>query len=197
MASLERASLEKRRGRLLREVSGTVLEIGPGTGANLPHFSNSRVFGVEPDLAMVERFREKFGQSSNGSRVVLGRAEAVPLLPESVDFVVSSLVLCSVHDLTAALREIHRVLRPGGTFVFLEHVRGEGARGLLQDLIQPIWSSLACNCHPNRRTLENLQENGFSIEQSEFFNPFQSFPLMLRPFLRFFLPFAEGKAVKK
>jgi SAM-dependent methyltransferase len=101
----------------------------------------------------------------------LGQAEALPAADASLDAVVSTLVLCSVHDLQRTLAEVHRVLRPGGRFLFVEHVAApEGSRlRIVQDLIRPPWQLFSDGCHPNRETGHAIEQAGFAEVQYELF----------------------------
>ena len=109
--------------RLFADLAGTVLEIGPGTGANLPFYPKGiRWIGIEPNPHMHDYLRKRAAALGIEVDLRRGIAEQTDLAPESVDTVISTLVLCSVDDLPAVLAEIHRVLKPGGRFLFLEHV---------------------------------------------------------------------------
>lgn len=153
------------RHRLLSGLRGRVLEIGPGTGNNLPHYpSEVSWVGVEPNVHMHHRLRARARALGRQVELHLGSAEALPFPAQSFDAVVATLVLCSVADQDAALREVRRVLRPGGRFLFLEHVgapRSSGLR-LVQELVAPLWSSLGHGCRPDRETGEALERAGFA-----------------------------------
>jgi ubiquinone/menaquinone biosynthesis C-methylase UbiE len=97
--------------------------------------------------------------------IVDGTGESIPFPDNTFDSVHIGLVLCSVDDVAATLREIRRVLVPGGRLVVLEHVRGEGAMGRFQDLVAKPWSRLAGGCEPNRRTIDAIAAAGFDITQ--------------------------------
>lgn len=154
---------------LLSRLAGTVVEIGPGAGANLAFFrSDVRWIGIEPNRFSHPMLRAEGARLGLSADVRLGTAERLPLPDRSVDAVVSTLVLCSVREPAAALREIRRVLRPGGRFVFIEHVaaaRGTAAR-LAQRLIRPVWRAVADGCHPDRETAIVIADAGFTrVEQ--------------------------------
>ena len=108
------------------------------------------------------------------------RAEALPFPDASFDHVVASLVLCSVSDVDAALDEVRRVLRPEGSLVFVEHVRGDARVARWQDRLTPIHMLLAGGCHPNRDTERALERSGFRLEELERFPLPASHPL-IRP----------------
>jgi ubiquinone/menaquinone biosynthesis C-methylase UbiE len=150
---------------LLASVSGTVLEIGPGGGVNLGFLRREvRWIGVEPNPFFHDRLRDRAACLGLDAEVKLGTAEALPVPDHSVDAVLGSLVLCSVRDPAAALREVRRVLRPGGRFVFLEHVAADTGSALrvAQRALCPIWSAFSDGCHPDRDTAARIAEAGFS-----------------------------------
>ena len=130
MAGTEKAGLSERRERLLAPVSGRVLEIGGGTGANLPFYGAGvqELVITEPEEPMARRLERKLPDYSRPVRVVRAPAEQLPFEDESFDFVVATLVLCTVDDPARALGEARRVLKPGGRLLFLEHVRSDDAK---------------------------------------------------------------------
>jgi len=163
------------RRRLLGDLAGTVLEIGPGTGVNLAYLPDGVYWiGLEPNPYFHPHLRRALSLRGLSGDVLLGQAEAIPLPEGSVEAVVATLVLCSVEDPRRALAEILRVLKPGGRFVFLEHVaapRGSGPRWA-QDLLCPLWAFLGDGCHPNRETLALIREAGFArVEAASFALP--------------------------
>jgi len=161
MALAERGWLARWRDWLVGGARGRVLEIGCGTGRNLPHYpAGSRVVGVDPHWQNLERARRR----APGIPLVQARAEALPFRDGAFDTVVSSLVLCSVDDLAAALAELRRVLAPGGALRAVEHVRADGGwRARLQDAVQPAWTVVSGGCRPNRDTEAAVQAAGFGI----------------------------------
>lgn len=167
MAPLERRLLAARRQRILAGLRGDVLEVGAGTGANLPWYGALTWLVLdEPSPGMRARLRTKLASAppSCPTDIVASPAEALPFPDETFDAVVTTLVLCSVRDLPLALREMHRVLKPGGTLRFIEHVRADGWYGRLQDVLTPTWRRVAGNCHLNRRTVEAMATSGFAVE---------------------------------
>lgn len=166
----ERACLEAWRGELLADVGGEVLEIGAGTGANVPFYRPAvrRVVLAEPDPHMLARLDAKWGGGRRaGIELSTARADALPFADETFDAVVSTLVLCSVPDVGRALAEAKRVLRPGGTFVFLEHVAADELPSRLawQRRFEPLWKRVAGNCHLTRRTGDEIRAAGFEVER--------------------------------
>lgn len=158
--------------RLFKDISGTVLEIGPGAGPNLAYFpSGIRWIGVEPNSHMHSYLRQQAERL--GFRVELRElhGERLPAEDVSVDHVVSTLVLCSVPNQTSILAEIVRVLKPGGRFVFFEHVAAPHGSGLrrFQGMLNPAWKWFGDGCNLNRETWTAIEAAGFSEVQIEHF----------------------------
>lgn len=161
MALLERGGLARWREWLVKGATGRTLDLGTGTGRDLPLYPPGvRTVAVDPHPENLVRARRR----APAVPLVLARAEALPFRPGVFDTVVSGLVLCSVADPDRALSEVRRVLRPGGAFRLLEHVRERGVRGALQDLVQPAWTAISGGCHPNRETEAAVERAGFRIE---------------------------------
>ena len=185
----DRKGFGERRARLVGGLEGDVLEIGAGTGLNVPHYRRARrVVALEPDGAYGRRLRERAAAAGLPVEVVVGRAESLPFPDESFDHAVTSIALCSVDDLDVALAEIRRVLRPGGSFVFLEHVRGDGHVGRWQDRLTPVQRRLADGCHLNRDTESAIEQAGFRFEEIERFRLPAGHPLIK--------PAIQGRAAK-
>ena len=159
--------LAKHRPYIVGEADGRVLEIGAGTGASFPYYKKAeKVIATEPDPYMLERARRRL-QKLGLAHIELAQhaAEELPFEDHSFDHVVSSMVFCSVREPRRCLAEVKRVLKPGGSFRFIEHVRFEGGvRGQLQDIVTPVWRWFGAGCHPNRRTLDAIMEAGFRME---------------------------------
>jgi ubiquinone/menaquinone biosynthesis C-methylase UbiE len=159
--SQERTRVGKLRRELLGDLHGDVLEIGAGTGANFEYYApDARVVALEPDPHMLKRAHERVRPNIELRQAP---AEALPVPDRSFDAVVSTLVLCTVDDVAASLAEIRRVLRPGGRLVFLEHVRGEGFAGTVQDVIKPVWRYFSAGCNVNRRTEDALAAGSYDV----------------------------------
>lgn len=154
-----------RKRSLLGELRGSVLEIGPGAGVNLGHYGrNLRWIGVEPNPYMRAYLRKEAERLGLQLDMRAGVGEQLEVPDESMDAVVCTLVLCSVHDVERVLKEIRRVLKPGAHFVFIEHVaapRGTWMR-FLQDWLTPFLAYFAEGCHPNRETWTSIAGAGFS-----------------------------------
>lgn len=166
------ALVDDQKRRLLGDLRGTVLEIGPGTGANLPYYAPGvHWIGVEPNPYMHPYLRREAARLGLGVDLRTGAGEQIDLPADSVDAVVSTLVLCSVSDVARTLQEIRRVLRPGGAFVFIEHVAappGTWARRV-QRIVRPVWRLAADGCHPDRETGAAVERAGFApVEYQRF-----------------------------
>jgi ubiquinone/menaquinone biosynthesis C-methylase UbiE len=160
-----------------------VLDVGAGTGANLPHLRTaSRVVAAEPDPAMRKRMAAKLAAASAPAELTIHAAEALHQPDASFDAVVFTQVLCTVTDPDRALAEARRVLRPGGRLIVLEHVRGSGSLARWQDRLTPLWSRLIPGCHLGRDTAAAVKRAGFTIQRSELFDPFPSW-VPARPML--------------
>jgi ubiquinone/menaquinone biosynthesis C-methylase UbiE len=170
MAGTEKAGLGEQRKKLLEPARGRVLEIGGGTGANLQYYGSGveELVVTEPEEPMARRLEKKLSGHSQPVRVIRAPAEDLPVEDASFDFVVSTLVLCTVKDQTRALQEAHRVLKPGGQLLFLEHVRAESPKlARWQDRLNGFQQRFACGCNCNRATLEAIEGNGFTVKQVE------------------------------
>ena len=151
--------------RLFADVAGIVLEIGPGTGVNLRYLMPDRVrwTGVEPNPFMEPYLRQEASRVGMPIEIRIGTADTLPVADNSVDAVISTLVLCCVPCPQRCLQEVLRALKPGGRFIFIEHVaapRGSWLRRT-QDLVTPLWKRLGDGCHPNRETWVEVERAGF------------------------------------
>jgi ubiquinone/menaquinone biosynthesis C-methylase UbiE len=168
-AASEREGLAARRGQLLAQARGRVLEVGAGTGLNLEYYPErvEELVLVEPEPAMVRKLERRLRELGRPARIVEADAEALPFPDGSFETVVCTLVLCEVGDPTRALDEMRRVLRPDGSLLFLEHVRAEdAATARLQDRVNPVWRFVSNGCNCNRPTL-SLIEDAFSVTDVE------------------------------
>jgi ubiquinone/menaquinone biosynthesis C-methylase UbiE len=166
----QRGMADHRRA-LLAALTGRVVEVGSGNGLNFAHYPTgvTSVLAVEPEARLRQVALENAARVSIPIEVVAGVADRLPVEDESVDAVVYSLVLCSVPDLASALREGHRVLKPGGQLRFLEHVVGEsaGLRRTQKVLDATVWPTLGAGCHCARDTSATIESAGFTIEDLE------------------------------
>jgi len=166
--STEEAGLGAHREALIGTASGDVLEIGGGTGANLAFYGEGvqTLTITEPEKPMIRRLERRMRELAPRAKFLRAPAEDLPFEDESFDVAVSTLVLCTVDDQPRALRELRRVLRPGGRLLFIEHVRAEDPKlARLQDRMQPLNVRVGHGCHCNRSTLANIRAAGFEVAQ--------------------------------
>lgn len=164
LAGTEEAGLRDLRASVIGDLEGTVVEFGAGTGLNLAHYGPAvtRIIATEPDPHMAKRLRAKVQDGLGGGpsrvEIVEAGAERLPVPDGEADAVVATLVFCTIPDAPAAMREAVRVLKPGGTLRFVEHVRSsEPKSARWQDRLERPWGMIAGGCHPNRDTLAALR----------------------------------------
>ncbi|MGH9341732.1 MAG: class I SAM-dependent methyltransferase [Acidobacteriota bacterium] len=181
--------LAEKRRELLAMASGRVIEIGGGTGANLPHYRDvQEVVLTEPHQEMMAEAGAKLSQAQVPVTLHKAPAESLPFADGAFDTAVATLVFCTVADLEKALFEIHRVLSPQGRLLFIEHIRGSGRRARWQDRLTPVWSFVALGCHLNRETVAAIERSGFRLEAVRYHEP-DALPRISRPLV-------SGLAVK-
>jgi ubiquinone/menaquinone biosynthesis C-methylase UbiE len=166
MVKVEKAGLRDYRRHLLSPLSGRVLEIGGGTGSNLSLYGApvTSLTVTEPDPFMLRRLQAHVRERMPTAKVLRAPAEDLPFDDDSFDAVVSTLVLCGVDDQPRALREIHRVLRPGGQLIFFEHVRSSDPKiARLQDRMNAV-NRFVAGCECNRPTLQSIAAAGFDVD---------------------------------
>lgn len=165
--------LAERRRRLLDGLSGRVLEIGAGTGANLAHYppAVTEVIAGEPEPYLRQRLAQAAALAPIAVTVIDAAAEELPFEDGAFDAAVSCLVLCSVGDPVRALGELQRVLRPGAELRFLEHVASPqpGRRRMQRAADATLWPLLSGGCHLGRDTTRHISDAGFVIERDERF----------------------------
>ncbi len=162
----ELAGMRRRRRVLVSGARGRVVEIGAGTGLNIAHYAEGieDLVLMEPEPAMRRKLARRLQRLARPARIIDAPAECLPLPDESVDTVVSTLVLCTVEDPERALREIARVLRPDGQLLFVEHVRASSRLlAAWQDYLFRPWRGFAGGCCCNRPTGELMRACGFAV----------------------------------
>ncbi|XP_002972192.2 methyltransferase-like protein 7B isoform X4 [Selaginella moellendorffii] len=173
MNSFSGSGFDKDTAKLFSQIDGrarTVLEVGIGTGVNFKYLSGRndlKITGVDPNKSM-----EKYAVNSlvaagfrgDQFEFIHGVGEKIPLESSSIDVVISTLVLCSVTDVSSTMQEVIRVLKPGGQFLFVEHVGAQDGSwlNLFQNLLNPIQVFVADGCHLNRDTLSFIRKARFS-----------------------------------
>jgi ubiquinone/menaquinone biosynthesis C-methylase UbiE len=185
MAKTERDGLGAHRQALLAAATGDVLEIGAGTGTNLPYYDGGvqTLTFAEPEKPMARRLQKRILERRPGAKLLRAPAEDLPFNDDSFDTVVTTLVLCTVDDQPRALRELRRVLRPGGRLLFIEHVRSDDEKlARLQDRMMPINTRIARGCHCNRPTLEGIRDAGFEVTELEH-DTLKHTPPFIRPLI--------------
>jgi len=166
--------LKPQRQQTISLATGRVLEIGIGTGANLPFYSQkvSEIIGIEPELAMLKKAELMVKQAPSNALVKLavGDAHHLEFADNSFDTVIMCLVLCTIPDPLQALKEAHRVLKADGQLLFLEHVRAPSSWvARCQDVVNPAWKHLACGCQLNRDTETTIKQAGFVFQDIQRF----------------------------
>lgn len=158
------------RRRVVGRAAGRVLEIGCGSGLNLPLYGPAvrELVALEPAAALIGMAQRPARSVAMPVAFIAGSAEAVPLPSESVDTVVATWTLCSIARVADALLEMRRVLRPGGRLLFVEHGRAPDASvRRWQDRLTPAWRRISGGCHLNREIPALIEAGGFRIERLE------------------------------
>jgi ubiquinone/menaquinone biosynthesis C-methylase UbiE len=169
MRGSEEAGVRELRHGLVADATGRVLEIGAGTGLNLPHYTNSieSLVLTEPQAPMLRRLQHSVHEHAPHAQVLRAPAEDLPFEDDSFDTVVTTLVLCGVDDQPRAVREARRVLRPGGRLLFLEHVRADDPDlARFQDRLNWL-NRVVVGCDCNRPTLGTIEAEGFAVSRLE------------------------------
>jgi ubiquinone/menaquinone biosynthesis C-methylase UbiE len=184
--------LDRDRDRLLTGLEGNVLEIGSGAGQNFSAMDKGKVevFALEPSEGLTSRALEEKSRSCSRFHLVRGKAEQLPFADNSMDAVISFLVLCSVESQSAVLQEIVRVLKPGKPFLFFEHVLSEkpGVQKW-QNRLNPIWKKVGCGCQLNRNTWQSIQSAGLVEQEYKFYAHHNMGPSLTHNII-------EGRALK-
>ncbi|WP_181685005.1 class I SAM-dependent methyltransferase [Halorhabdus salina] len=166
--------LGEHREYLAADLSGSVLDLGSGTGAMFPHFATAEpsespsptFHAIEPDPYMRRRAQSRANDLDLPIDIRPDPAESLPYEDDSMSVVIASLVLCTIPDVEAALGEVARVLEPGGEFRVLEHVAAEGWSGHLQTAVNPVWKRAAAGCHLDRDTEATLRAHDrFAVQE--------------------------------
>ena len=158
--------LEKYRREVVGAASGRVLEVGVGSGLNFPFYGTQVeiVFGIDPSPRLLAVARRRATEAGVRAEFLQGSATAIPLAENTVDTVVMTWTLCSIADPLAALREMRRVLKPGGKLLFVEHgLSPEPGIERWQHRLTPIWCHIAGGCHLDRKMDDLIRSAGFDM----------------------------------
>lgn len=168
----------QRKIALTHNMPGTIVEIGPGTGANFRYYpAGTKVIAIEPNIQMYDRLTQKAEEHNINLEIRGLKGESIDLDDGSVDFVASTLVLCSVDDPAQVVSEIKRILKPGGQYMFIEHVAAPTGTWLrkLQSAVKPPWKYTFEGCCPDRESwivIENAGFHSVSLEHFDMQSPF-------------------------
>ena len=167
--AMKAPALSKLRSELIPSAEGKVLEIGMGSGLNLPHYDGiSGLIGLEPSEELQNLAQDMLIQTHFPSEMLTGSAEDIPLESNTFDTVVMTWTLCSVTDPVLALSEIKRVIKPGGKVIFAEHGKSPDQNiRKLQKTLNPLWSRIAGGCQLNREIVDLYESSGFKFKRLE------------------------------
>ena len=163
---------QEQRELALASAQGSVLEIGFGTGLNLPHYPEAvtSLTALDPSTLLPRKVARRISRGSLPVELVCLSAETLPFEDGRFDCAVSTWTLCTIPDPVAALREVRRVLKLGGTYVFLEHGRSDDARAAKwQDFFNPVQRVIACGCNLNRPIDVLISQGGLKIDRLDRF----------------------------
>ena len=174
MRKAEQKELARRRKALISGLSGNILEVGAGTGANFSYYGqDTEVLGIEPSGPMLRQAKEKLPQEGNITLYQAGIEDPAldKLIPDSsLDAVVCTLVLCTIPKLEAAFDRFYRWLKPQGMLIVLEHIRSKKEiSGKLQDFVAPAWKVIGGGCHLNRQTDIIIKNKRFEAVKEDYF----------------------------
>lgn len=172
--SMSGSNLQQYRQELLKDVSGEILEIGFGTGLNLPHYPEqvTKITTVEPNLGMQKLARSRIKQSQITVDYKVVNGESLPMRDATFDSVVCTWTLCSIPLVEQAIAEVERVLKPGGKFLFIEHgLSQDPSVQAWQNRLTPIQKVIADGCHLNRRIKELVEQQFLTVTIKQFYAP--------------------------
>jgi ubiquinone/menaquinone biosynthesis C-methylase UbiE len=167
---MRRATLSTYRRRIVSAATGYVLEVGIGSGLNLPHYGSgaSQILGIDTSARLLKIAGRMKTRSALAVELLNASAEMIPLEDHRVDSIVTTWTLCTIPDVARALREMRRVLKPDGQLFFVEHGLSHDVRvQRWQDRLTPLWKHLAGGCHLNRPIRHLIEDAGFRIERLE------------------------------
>lgn len=171
MKPLEKGRFYHLRKDMISKVKGRVLEIGSGSGINFPFYRNvEQVDAIEPNPYMIKKSRKQLERTSVPIFCHDQKAEQLLFPNQTFDYVISTLVFCTIPNPEAALKEMIRVSKPNTTFYFFEHVKMESAvLAKTQDFLTPLWKVVCDGCHLNRNTVEIIKDAGLQIKEIKYY----------------------------
>ncbi|MGO9005767.1 MAG: methyltransferase domain-containing protein [Beijerinckiaceae bacterium] len=164
--AMRQDQIAKYRREVVPAAQGRVLEVGIGSGLNLPFYDRgaTTIVGLDPSARLLTFARRRAAEVGAEPALMRGSATAIPLHDASIDTVVMTWTLCSIPDPIAALREIRRVLKPGGSLLFVEHgLSPDPAVERWQSRLTPLWRHIAGGCHLDRKVDDLVRAAGFEI----------------------------------
>lgn len=174
MTKLERSTFHSIRKELIADLEGDILEVGSGTGANFEFYSEkAHVIALEPSTFMLEKSKSKLAQNRNIDIHDLGVNDEqvqVMIADHSLDYIICTLVLCTIPDQELALEKFHKWLKPTGRLIILEHIHAQNKPArFLYNVINPVWKVFGSGCNLNRDTDRSIKEAGFKLESEHYF----------------------------
>jgi ubiquinone/menaquinone biosynthesis C-methylase UbiE len=166
--AMRQEALVPYRERVVSGATGRILEIGIGSGANLRYYGSQaeHLIGLDPSVKLLEMAAEADRRSGLSMELVKGSAETIPIDDKTIDTVITTWTLCSISDVNRALSEMRRVLKPGGSLLFVEHgLSPDNSVRRWQNRLNPIWKRVAGGCNLNRATRQLIEVAGFRIER--------------------------------
>jgi ubiquinone/menaquinone biosynthesis C-methylase UbiE len=168
--AMKNKAAQAERVRFVPRASGEVLEIGVGSGLNIPIYGSGvrKLYALDPSAELLRMAGRRAERAAFPVKLLQHPAEAIPLGDGTVDSVVTTWTLCSIPDAAAALREVRRVLRPAGRLIFIEHGRSTDPSVVRwQDRVTPLWRKISGGCHLNRPIDRLLAQGGFKVSELE------------------------------
>lgn len=170
----ERFHIAEHRRYLARDLEGVILDLGAGSGAMVPYLQTAvhseqalHLHAIEPDLGRRRQAKRVASTHGLDMQIRSGRAESLPYANDTFDVVIAAAVFCTVQDPARALEEVRRVVKPDGGFRFFEHIRSDGLRGYVQDILTPLWKLVDNGCHLDRRTADWIAAGPFALDEIE------------------------------
>jgi ubiquinone/menaquinone biosynthesis C-methylase UbiE len=164
---MQKGDVSLERQKYVPLAKGVVLEIGAGSGTNLPYYKSiTKLYALEPSKELWKLAESRLKDVSFPVEMLTASAEHIPLPDASVDTVTSTWTMCSIPNVPLALKEMHRVLKPNGNLIFIEHgYSPDKGVARLQTILTPVWKHIAGGCHLDRKIDELIKKTGFEIKE--------------------------------